>query len=181
MAKKTVREYLEERDSEALLSAREADGITRPITAFARGHMSITQSLLARWSDTSEGKERTEAVRIWYEQIAPRIELECDRWFNKDRAPILRGEFVVATLAEAVAQFLGEDANSKSPEATLQRERLSARAVEIADVLVGEIDETLVDTDLRNRVAGTGIRILWGQHGAHFPNFVSTPDRRSSS
>ncbi len=168
MAKKTIQQFLEERDAQALLSAREADAITRPITAFARGHMSVTQSLLARWPDMAEGKERTEAVRIWYEQIAPRIEQECDKWFSKDRAPILRSEFVAATLGEAIAQFLGKDASSKSPEATLQRERLSARAVEIADVLVGQIDDTLADTNLQRRAAI--YVIIWGQHGAHFPH-----------
>ena len=102
---KAIKEILDERDAEKLVSAREADEIMRPINAFARGHMTHTQSLLARWPDFGTEEERVEAVSIWYKQLEPRMFLELDKWFQKDRSPNLCSEFCAACFREAIASF----------------------------------------------------------------------------
>ncbi|MHB8841229.1 MAG: hypothetical protein ACYC56_05485 [Candidatus Aquicultor sp.] len=163
----TIEEYLRERYAERLVSAREADEIMRPIIAFARGHMTHTQSLLARWPDFGTDEERYEAVRIWYNQIEKRMEKELDKWFQKDRSPILRSEYIAACFREAIAAFLGDDARSNSPQAKLARERLTGRAVEIADLIASRVSTSLRSADIRR---GIIIIVIWGEHGAHFPD-----------
>jgi hypothetical protein len=163
----SIHELLKERDAERLVSAREADEIMRPITAFARGHMTHTTSLLARWPDMATEEERYEAVRVWYSQLAKRMEPELDKWFQKDRSPNLQAEYTAASFREAIAALLGADAASSAPQARLARERLTGRAIEVAEVLTNRVSPSLRDTQLARRII---IIILWGEHGAHFPD-----------
>ena len=165
---KNIKDFFKERDAEKILSAREAEQVMRPIIAFARGHMSHTQSLIAKWPDLCNGEERTEAVRLWLEQLNPRIERSLDEWFQKDRSPILRSEYIAACFREAIAQFLGCDARSNAPQAKLWRERFSSRAVEIADVITTNLDTSLAEIQFKDII----IILIpeWTQHGAHFPD-----------
>jgi len=162
-----IQDLLRERDAQRLVSAREADEIMRPITAFARGHMTHTMSLLARWPDMGTEGERDEAVKIWYSQLERRIDTSLDKWFQKDRSANLRGEYVAACFREAIAALMGADASNRAPEAMLARERLTGRATEIADVLTNRVSPALRESRLADRII---IIILWGEHGAHFPD-----------
>ncbi|MFA4904523.1 MAG: hypothetical protein WC600_17450 [Desulfobaccales bacterium] len=163
----SIEEYLNERDAARLVSAREADEIMRPISAFARGHMTHTQSLLARWPDLGTEEERCEAVRNWYNQLMKRMEPELDTWFRGDRSPNLRSEYIAACFREAIAAFLGAHARSNAPQAKLARDRLTGRAVEIADVIINSVSTEMRAAPLRG---GIIIIVIWGEHGAHFPD-----------
>lgn len=167
--KKSIEEYLKERDAERLESAREADEIMRPILKFARGHMTHTQSLLARWPDMATEEERTEAVSIWYNQLEKRMDLELDKWFQGDRSSNLRTEYIAACFREAIAAFLGDDARNMTPQAKLARERLTGRALEIADIIGNRANTKLQQSvsELQRRII---IIVIWGEHGAHFPD-----------
>lgn len=165
---KDIEEYLKERYAEKLVSMREADEMMRPITAFARGHMTHTQSLLARWPDLETDEEKSEAALAWFHMIEKRIEAELDKWFQGDRAQILVDEYVAACFREAITAFLGNDARSNAPQVKLARERLNGRAAEIAKILAGNAHSLRVS----NRVSEIIILWIqsWGQHGAHFPD-----------
>jgi hypothetical protein len=163
----SIEEYLNERDAERLISAREADEVMRPISAFARGHMTHTQSLIARWPDLGTEEERCEAVRNWYNQLMKHMEPELDKWFQGNRSPNLRSEYLATCLREAVASFLGADVRNNAPQAKLAREKLTGRAVEIADVITNCVSTDLRETMLRRRVI---IIVIWPEHGAHFPD-----------
>lgn len=162
-----IKELLKERDAKCLLRARDTENILGPITRFARNHLSHTLRLLMQWPDLGDGDERIQAVKTWYEQLIPRMELALDRWFQKDRSETLRGEYVAAMFRETVAHLLSCDASNNSPKAKLLRERYTGRAVEIADILTSKVDTSLNRHELEDRII---IIILWGQHGAHFPD-----------
>jgi len=167
MPAEDIQKFLEERDAAQLLNARDADRMMRPITRFARSHMSHIQTLLAQWPELRDKDERIQAVKEWYEQLNPRINRFLDEWFAGDRSENIRGEFVAAGFREAIANMLACNAQRETPSAKLWRQRFTARALEIAEVLSTKIDQTLALEALKRRVV---IIVVWGEHGAHFPD-----------
>jgi hypothetical protein len=155
------------RDPQKLLSAREAEEVMRPITRFARMHMSHSQALMSMWPDLPKGEERTAAVKAWFGKLNPRLDTALDDWFGGDRSPELRSEFLAATFREAIANSLACAARKSDSKSKLWRERYTGRAMEIADVLTTQVDTTLAKPALER---GIIIIIVWGEHGAHFPD-----------
>ena len=132
----------------------------------AHGRMSHTQALMSIWPDLCNGEERTEAVKAWYEKLNPRLDTALDEWFRGEQCQ-LRSEFIAASFREAIANSMACAARTSDPKSKLWRERLTGRALRIQDVLV-----TQVDTALARPVMERGIIIIviWGEHGAHFPD-----------
>lgn len=159
--------FLEERDVAQLVEARKADAVLRPITRFARGHMSHTQTLLSMWPDLEAGDERVAAVERWYKDLQPRIERVLDDSFAGERSPEVRSEMIAANFREAISQAMACNASQQTPEAKLMRRRFQSRAIEIAEVLASKVDTSLKLDDLQR---GMVIIIVWGEHGAHFPD-----------
>jgi hypothetical protein len=162
-----IKKFLEERDTMQLLAARDSEPVTRPVTRFARAHMSHNQTILAKWPELQDSTERVQAVRDWFEQLNPRIDQYLDEWFEGNHSASLRGEFVAAGFREAIANMLACDAARGTPQAKLWRNRFTARALEITEVLSTNIDSSLVFDELQR---GIIIIITWGEHGAHFPD-----------
>ena len=129
--------------------------------------MSHTQALMSMWPDLRNGEERTEAVKAWYEKLNPRLNKVLDEWFQGERWAELRSEFIAASFREAIANSMACAARTSDPKSKLWRERFTGRALEIGDVLVTEVDTTLAKSVIRG---GIIIIVIWGEHGAHFPD-----------
>jgi hypothetical protein len=167
MPSSEIHKFLEERDAAELVTARDAERVMRPIVRFARAHMSHTLTLLAQWPDLRDGDERVKAVKEWHEKLNPRIDQHLDEWFAGDRSDNIRSEYIAAGFREAIANMLACDAARETPRAKLWRQRFTARALEIADVLSNKVERGFAPQELQRRII---IIVVWGEHGAHFPD-----------
>lgn len=151
---------------EEYLQKREGDSAVDPILFFAKGHMSITLSLLARWPDLKVS-DRPRHVEVWYKQLLERMMPIIDKYFDGQKSSALRAAFVRDSIGTAVGHLLGNDFDSDDPDTEYYRKKLLARARNIYKVLQMKIEPSFGDLTSATK----DIIVLWGQHGQHFPNF----------
>ncbi|WP_119165275.1 hypothetical protein [Algihabitans albus] len=144
-----------------MLEARKGGQDHDPIKAFARGHLSLTMSILARWPEI-EPKQKSEHVGVWAEQITKHYQPVIEKWFYGENTPDLRMAFYKETLEEAVAHLLGDDARDPGERASLEASKMLSRAKNILEIVAKEFDPDLIDQ------LSAPSKPTWGQHGAHF-------------
>lgn len=152
-------------DINDLLKSRTQPEIDEPIKTFARGHMTLTVSLLSRWPDIPM-RNRSEHVDLWFRQFSAHMEPVITKWYDGKQESELTAKFITTSIEAAVAHLCGDTARTQKPEAEIFAKRLTARGNQILRVLKVRQPTLAAALPLDAKPA----RVAWGQHGAHFPN-----------
>lgn len=149
----------------SLLKSRLDPSVDEPIRIFARGHMTLTVSLLSRWPDVPIGDRKTQ-VHTWFRQFSSHLEPVIKKWYDGHSDSELVAKFVTTSIEAAIAHIIGDASRTRAPEAEIYVRKLMARGNQIIKVL-GEEQPELANALPRLTAARMPV---WGQHGAHFPN-----------
>jgi len=137
------------------------------IGKFARAHMTLTQSLIARWPDITQ-KERVNETSAWYKEFCKYLDPIYKKWFNGKESPELQASFIRRSIDESIGSFLGECTRNTNGVDKFHKEKLSSRGDQIIEVLRNNVDIKLLTVNDKIFEIGHG-PVMWGQHGAHFP------------
>lgn len=134
---------------------------------FARSHCSAAVSLLARWPEIPL-PERSEYAKALYTQLLPEMDRACTH-SGIDATGRHRGDLLMRTLLNAIGVILGQGTGVPSDAYLREKDRLRARAEQVAQLL---IDGAIDGLELRFPIEAQSRCIpVWGQHGAHFPDY----------
>ena len=153
-------------DINELLKKRTQPEIDEPIKTFARGHMTLTVSLLSRWPDVPV-LDRPKQIDTWFSQFSDRLKPVIVKWYDGNQDNELTAKFVTTCIELAIAHILGSAARTQKPEAEIYAKKLTARGNQIIKVLKERqpnLSRALPRLDAKAGIA-------WGQHGAHYPHF----------
>ena len=152
-------------DINELLKSRTQSAVDEPIKTFARGHMTLTVSLISRWPDIPL-RERPKQVDTWFRQFSAHLEPVIVKWYDGQHEHELTAKFVTTSIESAVAHILGDAARTQKPGAEIYSKKLTARGNQILQVLKKRQPTLARSLFPLDPTAGPA----WGQHGAHFPN-----------